>query len=285
MARIRVNTEDLKNKAKDFDSAAEAFKRAGDDILAAAMSMPSYDGQLSGPARKAGYEIQKQARELSTALAGDAESLRKTAQAFEEVDNQTVSILLANSSVMISYPLINDLIQYDELKTELMITIGGGRSDIIAYENNGDTTTLWLDGQSIVINKNDPNYDPVLIKRFEDDVDEFCKYALEAFNILEEMIEKVGILFALLLLYPVLIQAPKVLEFINATFPELAAAIDTIAKTIFGGSIFTFTFSIKDYADLTKDFETAIQNATESYNDAEKVWNNLKNRGNPSYPP
>jgi type VII secretion effector (TIGR04197 family) len=90
MARIRVNTEDLKNKAKDFDTAAEAFKRAGDDILAAAMTMPSYDGQLSGPARKAGYEIQKQARELSTALAGDAESLRKTAQAFEEVDNQAV---------------------------------------------------------------------------------------------------------------------------------------------------------------------------------------------------
>jgi type VII secretion effector (TIGR04197 family) len=91
MARIRVNTEDVKNKARDFDSAAEAFTRAGDDILAAAMAMPSYDGQLSGPARKMGYEFQQQARELSTALAGDAESLRKTAQAFEEVDNQTTT--------------------------------------------------------------------------------------------------------------------------------------------------------------------------------------------------
>ncbi len=105
MARIRVNTEDLKNKAKDFDSAAEACKRAGDDILAAAMSMPSYDGQLSGPARKAGYEIQKQTRELSTALAGNAESLRKTAQAFEDVDNQTIDILEKNTALMANTPL------------------------------------------------------------------------------------------------------------------------------------------------------------------------------------
>jgi len=103
MTRIRVNTEDLKNKAKDFDSAAEAFTRAGDDILAAAMAMPSYDGQLSGPARKAGYEIQKQARELSTALAGDAESLRKSAQAFEEVDNEVIGLLEQNQSMLCSY--------------------------------------------------------------------------------------------------------------------------------------------------------------------------------------
>jgi hypothetical protein len=58
MTRIRVNTDDLKNEAKDFESAAEAFARAGDDIAAAAMAMPSYDGQLSGPAFKEGQEFQ-----------------------------------------------------------------------------------------------------------------------------------------------------------------------------------------------------------------------------------
>jgi type VII secretion effector (TIGR04197 family) len=89
MARIRVNTEDLRTKAKDFESAADAFSRAGDDIAAAAAAMPSYDGQLSGPARKAGYEIQSQARDMKAALSNDAQSLQKTAQAFEEVDNQT----------------------------------------------------------------------------------------------------------------------------------------------------------------------------------------------------
>ncbi len=103
MARIRVNTEDLKTKAKDFDSAAEAFNRAGDDILAAAMAMPSYDGQLSGPARKAGYEIQTQFREIKAALSSDAEFLRKKAQAYEEVDNQTVDLLAQNQEILLSY--------------------------------------------------------------------------------------------------------------------------------------------------------------------------------------
>jgi uncharacterized protein YukE len=102
MARIRVNTEDLKTKAKDFDSAADAFNRAGDEIAAAAMAMPSYDGQLSGPARKAGFEIQSQARELKAALSNNAESLRKTAQVFEEVDNRTVYLLAQNQDLLIS---------------------------------------------------------------------------------------------------------------------------------------------------------------------------------------
>jgi hypothetical protein len=69
------------------------------------MSMPSYDGQLSGPARKAGYEIQSQAREMKTALSGDAESLRKTAQAFEDVDNQTTSSLLESLALLLESPL------------------------------------------------------------------------------------------------------------------------------------------------------------------------------------
>jgi uncharacterized protein YukE len=37
MTRIRVETEELKAKAKDFESAADSIKRAGDEILAAAM--------------------------------------------------------------------------------------------------------------------------------------------------------------------------------------------------------------------------------------------------------
>ncbi len=102
MARIRVNTDDLKTKAKDFDSAADAFNQAGDDILAAAMAMPSYDGQLSGPARKAGYEIQTQCRELKAALSNNAESIRKAAQAFEEVDNQAVDVFGQNQEMLLA---------------------------------------------------------------------------------------------------------------------------------------------------------------------------------------
>jgi uncharacterized protein YukE len=141
MARIRVNTEDLKNKAKDFDSAAEALKRAGDDILAAAMAMPSYDGQLSGPARKAGYEIQKQTRELSTALAGDAESLRKTAQAFGAVDNQTIELLDNNlASIKMSTPLYSPLGPSWE-------TSGIDENFGYAFNIEKDIYIIWLMGE------------------------------------------------------------------------------------------------------------------------------------------
>jgi len=48
--RIRVDTYDLQAKAKNYQSAADTFGQAGDDILNIALSLPSYDGQLSGPA-------------------------------------------------------------------------------------------------------------------------------------------------------------------------------------------------------------------------------------------
>jgi uncharacterized protein YukE len=143
MTRIRVNTEDLLNKAKDFDSAAEAFKRAGDDILAAAMAMPSYDGQLSGPARKMGYEYQKQARELSTALAGDAESLRKSAQAFEEVDNQTVNTFSINQAVLSTHMAANKELFAPATKTK-------GGNACFGYEYlSPDIIVIWSNGRYI----------------------------------------------------------------------------------------------------------------------------------------
>jgi uncharacterized protein YukE len=106
MTRIRVNTDDLIIKAKDFDSAADSYYKAGDEILSVAMSMPSYEGQLSNPARAAGYEIQSQTRYVNTSLSGIAQSLRKTAQAFADADNQAIGVfsqsqesLLAASSL------------------------------------------------------------------------------------------------------------------------------------------------------------------------------------------
>jgi uncharacterized protein YukE len=139
MTRIRVNTEDLRNKAKDFDSAAEAFKRAGDDILAAAMAMPSYEGQLSGPARKMGYEVQKQSQELSAALAGDAELLRKTAQAFEDIDNQSIKLLGEYSAILADSPI------YGGPGGETDDGKGGTHTEVTEIvEKDGSVTTITI---------------------------------------------------------------------------------------------------------------------------------------------
>ena len=61
MARIRVNTEDLNLKSQGFESAADAFSRAGDDIAATAAALPS----LKQPAPK---EFVSKSRYSSTAF-------------------------------------------------------------------------------------------------------------------------------------------------------------------------------------------------------------------------
>jgi uncharacterized protein YukE len=162
MTRIRVNTEELKNKAKDFDSASEALAKAGDEIAALAMAMPSYEGQLSNPARKIGYEIQKQTRELSANFAGDAESLRKTAKAFEDVDNKTQEILNENVAIMLNSPLIeNDVV------------INPVGNDNLGYEDYDDYVIIKRNGERYKIYKNEQNQET--IDKYENDIDQYYK--------------------------------------------------------------------------------------------------------------
>jgi len=145
MARIRVNTDDLRNKAKDFDSAAEAFTRAGDDILAAAMAMPSYDGQLSGPARKAGYEIQSQARALGTALAGNAKFLRTAAQDFDDVNNQAVNTFVLQQEAL------STLMSSITAQYSMPEKTRGGTEQIGYQYISDDYVVIWLNGKYIRI--------------------------------------------------------------------------------------------------------------------------------------
>ncbi len=91
MERIRVDTDKLKDHSKVFESSAEVFAQAGKDILNFAATLPSYDGQLSTPARAAALEINRQCQELSACLSSDAQSLAKTAKAFEDVDQETIN--------------------------------------------------------------------------------------------------------------------------------------------------------------------------------------------------
>jgi hypothetical protein len=70
--------------------------------LAVALSMPSYEGRLSGPARAAGYEIQRQCRDLGSNLLGDSDSLNAAVQAYESIDDQTVREIRLNLELLSS---------------------------------------------------------------------------------------------------------------------------------------------------------------------------------------
>lgn len=141
MTRIRINTEDLKTKARDFESAADAFTRAGDEIAAAAMAMPSYDGQLSGPARRAGYEIQSQTKEVSVGLSADAQSLQKTAQAFETVDNEAIETLNGYQGALVGHNSAAGFLYFPTAKAN-------GGNEVIGYQFiSDDYVVIWNNGE------------------------------------------------------------------------------------------------------------------------------------------
>lgn len=105
MDRIRVNTEELRQKSKVFKSSADVYAQAGKDILSFVAGLPSYDGQLSGPARATALEINRQCQDLHDCLISDAQSLVKTAKAFEDVDNQIINALSDAQLAIANTPL------------------------------------------------------------------------------------------------------------------------------------------------------------------------------------
>jgi hypothetical protein len=164
MTRIRVNTDDLRTRAKDFDSASDALRKAGDEILALAMSMPSYDGQLSGPARKAGFEIQSGCLELSKDFANDAESLRNSAQSFDDIDNQIVQSL-ANNQIELNGLYNNPLI--DNIEPHGDHTLGYD----IDWTNH--TIKLWYKGHFVVYDLYNEGQYSAIIEEFKDRVTDY----------------------------------------------------------------------------------------------------------------
>ncbi len=103
MERIKVDTDLLKEKSKVFETSASVYAQSGKEILSFAASLPSYDGQLSGPARASALEINRQCQELHDCLLSDAQSLAKTAQAFEDVDNRAIDAFGASQASLSDY--------------------------------------------------------------------------------------------------------------------------------------------------------------------------------------
>jgi hypothetical protein len=90
MTRIRVDPDLLRDIAKDFEKTSKDILDGGDNIFSVAISMPSYDGQLSTPAKKTGYEVQSRSKTLSGYYKHDSEVLIEVANRNEVIDKQVV---------------------------------------------------------------------------------------------------------------------------------------------------------------------------------------------------
>jgi uncharacterized protein YukE len=288
MKRIRVNTEELKAKAKDFDSAASIISKAGDDILAVAMSMPSYDGQLSGPARAAGSEIQKQGRSLRDKLSSDAESLRETAKAFENEDNKTVSLLKEKlEEVSAPYASFTPGTEFDvPLKK-------GGNHDWLGYEDHGSYVIMWKNGESIKIYKTKDNQE--LIEQYEKAVDEYCENLAELLATLRELILrdidilKVTVVIAVLVILGLMSQGImlELIGVLGISAELLGLAMDDAQELVvhygteFKDEIIEFLSAGLDPANPSKNIEDITdiikyaQAASQSRTEAENIWDSL----------
>ena len=103
MERIRVDTDELKAKAKVFETSANVYSKSGDEILGFVAGLPSYDGQLSGPARATALEINRQCKEIHAGYKSDADELVRIAKAFEDIDNTTINSLQSFSSEILNW--------------------------------------------------------------------------------------------------------------------------------------------------------------------------------------
>lgn len=92
MPRIRVDSIQLRIEAGFFDSQRFLIGKAGCDVENVTPSMPSYDGQLSGPARTAGMEMRSRTSALSVMVDDHAQRLKSLADFFEAADNTQVDV-------------------------------------------------------------------------------------------------------------------------------------------------------------------------------------------------
>jgi len=240
MARIRVDTEDLKTRAKDFESAADSFNKAGDDILTVAMAMPSYEGQLSGPARAVAYEIQSQSRDIKASLAGDSESLKNVAQSFEAVDKQAIDVFSQNQDSLLA-----------AISPWVFDPIYSKGTSYLGYNwdpNHPDVMIFCLYGVCRMLIVTDPNKE--IFKNFRDDVDDYNKVLKACYDAWRAS-----------------------LEYSTA----IAVAIGTTAITEGAGGLvlLSLIYTIPKYDQANKDYYTNAQLMVDDTHKVANDWNLL----------
>jgi murein DD-endopeptidase MepM/ murein hydrolase activator NlpD len=86
MTRIRVDTDSLRAEGARLETIRSGISRLGTDIAQVAASMPSYDGQLSGPSHAAGMEAQSRSALFASRALAFSQKLISLADQFEKAD-------------------------------------------------------------------------------------------------------------------------------------------------------------------------------------------------------
>jgi hypothetical protein len=100
MPRIRVDTEQLRKEAGVLAEIRRTIHTLGNDIASIVAAMPSYEGQLSGPAHVAGFEAMGRAWAFAGKLGVASETLTRLSWDFEFQDDATVDALYQSQQML-----------------------------------------------------------------------------------------------------------------------------------------------------------------------------------------
>jgi uncharacterized protein YukE len=213
MTRIRVDTEELRKSAKELAASADNIGRAGDEILAVAMALPSYDGQLSGPARKGGYEIESQMKQIQNKINGDSNSLTWIAESFKKADAEMVAGISLQKLILAN---INTVLQ----RSSGLVSSNGNHT--FGYKDFGEYVILWKNGQSNLVYKNDRTR--IMLTQYCKRVDDCLKFGQKIVDIYNNMLMQGLAILPMVFLFLASTYGALV-KLLGKTFPQIKAVL------------------------------------------------------------
>ena len=252
MKRIRVDTDQLHSTAEDFENAAADIIRAGDEALSVAMSLPEYGGRLSGPARNAGYEIQRRCREMGGGCRDAAAALDSAARAYEAVDAHSVNAIWQVQSTLSAATAA------DGFRAGPAASVEGGNEGFGYTYLSQDYVVIWCHGYYMRVNLSVPPLS-------SEDYRKAMKLIghIDAFDrLLQSIPEK----------YRTLVE-----DACWTIAGLLVSATPIVGIVAFIGALVKLVAEIKDCVDILETFQKLIQEA----GDIAKLFSELYNTEDP----
>jgi len=157
--RILVDTEDLRKKARRLKELSGIFRDMGDRMNRVCLGVPSYGGQLSGPANGAATQILYETGVMRDVFQWHGDFLENAAAQFEQTDQERVEAFIKYYADGIVW-WTNYYKYFFTGEAPIEGDMINGYADILKYAENGTVVTIWCRGSPLSIDLGDPALSP-----------------------------------------------------------------------------------------------------------------------------
>lgn len=239
--QILVETDDLKKKAARLMELSIIFKEIGERISKDCLNVPSYDGQLSGPAKGAANQVVFETNVLRDAFSVRSTYMNDIAIEFENIDNDTIQLFMDRVWIVIRF-IQNALTGIPPFEGDMT----NGYKKFLAFEENGDLITIWFKDQAITFDLSDPSLTPDARVALKEKLEIFKEEMQDCLSHLKEYTGGANDLFW-----------------------------DALNLSNIPGAITSLLTGFKGVSDKISDNEEALQEADKSFQEAIDIWNGL----------